>query len=277
MISYPNAKINIGLHIINKREDGFHNIETVFYPIGFVDVLECKVNKYGAPSHKCALIAGGIKVSGDLADNLVVRAYESLNQQFDLPPVVIYLEKRIPTGAGLGGGSSDAAYTLRSLNDLFALKLSDKELMQHAAKLGSDCAFFIENRPAYLFGKGHELQPIDVNLAGYYFMLFKPEFHSNTALAYKHATPRGKLIEKESIKHWITKPIETWKSHLFNDFESSVFSENQEGAKIKEWLYSQGAVYAAMSGSGSSIFGLFQDKPKLKGSTQKYLVHEQYL
>lgn len=277
MISFPNSKINIGLHVMNKREDGFHNIESVFYPISFCDGLEIVVNKHFNSQYKCQFVSEGLKIAGKVENNLIVRAYKELDLKFDLPPVLVYLNKHIPMGAGLGGGSSDAAHALIMLNNLFGLKLNKIQLSAIAAKLGSDCPFFIKKQPAYLYGKGQELTPVKLNLKGYYLVLIHNGSHSNTAIAYQNVQKRGALKHEESVALWIKKPIETWKENLYNDFESAVFMQLPELADIKEWCYQQGAIYASMSGSGSAIFGLFDKKPALKGNWNKCVVHEQWL
>lgn len=275
MICYPNAKINLGLHVINKRDDGFHNIETLFYPIGFSDILECVENKVYANHERCTFLSHGLPISGNTDNNLVVKAYQSLANDYDLPPVLVHLHKTIPMGAGLGGGSSDAAFMLALLNEEFKLGLGNDVLKKHAAKLGSDCAFFIDNKPAYVFGKGHELEPIELDLKGYYLVMINDGSHSNTALAYKHAVRREKLSLHHNLKHIIQQPIETWQENLVNDFEVSVFKALPQLQLIKTWLYDQGAIYAAMSGSGATMFGLFKQQPKLKGKWIKNVVFEQ--
>ncbi len=277
MISFPNAKINIGLHVINQRADGFHNIESVFYPINFCDGLEIIKHKTGSKQYKCQFVSEGLTILGKPENNLVVKAYNLLDNKFDLPPVLIYLRKQIPMGAGLGGGSSDAAHALMLLNNLFGLKQSRQTLADFAATLGSDCPFFIKNQPAYLFGKGHELVPYKLNLAGYYLVLVHNGSHSNTAMAYQHVQKRGSLKPTESVESWAKKPVETWKEYLQNDFEKSVFKSLPELANIKEWLYQQGAIYAAMSGSGSALFGLFKEKPRLSGIWEKSVLYQQWL
>lgn len=257
MICFPNIKINLGLHVINRRTDGFHNIESVFYPVKFADVLEI----IEAPSD--TFTSTGLIIEGNASDNLIVKAYHLLKQSYSLPPIHIHLHKIVPMGAGLGGGSSDAAFMLKLLNQKFELELSIKQLETFAAQLGSDCAFFIKNQPAYLMGKGHELQPFNVNLAGSYLVLLYPNVHSNTALAYSNVKRRETLEEADSLKHWLSQPISEWKNNVFNDFEDSVFTTFPQLREYKNQLYAQGAVYASMSGSGSAIFGLFAQKPQL--------------
>ncbi len=277
MISYPNAKINLGLHVINKRKDGFHNIETIFYPIGFSDILECIENKTYAKHNKCVLVQHGLNISGNIDTNLVVRAYKLLDKKFDLPPVLVHLNKLLPMGAGLGGGSSDAAYMLKMLNELFGLNLTISALENFASELGSDCPFFIQNKPAYLFGRGHELEPFDLSLAGKYMVLVNTGAHSNTALAYKYAKRREVFNEEQSLKKLIKLPVESWKENVVNDFELSVFESIPKLKEVKDWLYKQGATYAAMSGSGASMFGLFDEIPKLDGAWSKHIVYQDWL
>lgn len=277
MICFPNAKINLGLHVINKRDDGFHTIETVFLPIGFSDMLECTENKMYSKQQKCTFVSHGLAVSGKVSDNLVVKAYQMLDEVFDLPPVLVHLNKIIPMGAGLGGGSSDAAYMIKCLDQLFDLKLPIAEMENYAAKLGSDCAFFIENKPAYLLGKGHELQPFSIDLKGRYLVLVNTGAHSNTALAYKHAQRREEFNTAHNLKHILKKPVSDWKEELVNDFETSVFKSIPELEDIKKWLYTQGATYASMSGSGASMFGFFNEKPKLTGRWKECVVFEEKL
>jgi 4-diphosphocytidyl-2-C-methyl-D-erythritol kinase len=268
MICFPNAKINIGLRIVRKRPDGFHDIESVFYPVPFTDVLEVIEQKNwheGEP--KWQFYAYGIPVDAAPENNLIIKAYELLNEQGDLPPVEIHLYKHIPMGAGLGGGSADAAFMLKLLNDKFSLDISTSRLKELAAKLGSDCAFFIDNKPAYLFGKGHELQPCDFNLSGYRLVLLTPPFYSNTKLAYQYAQPRG--VVNEHLLQLLAKPVTEWRYNIDNDFETSVFKSFPQLSEIKQQLYDAGAVYASMSGSGSSMFGLFQHQSQLPESLVK--------
>lgn len=265
MICFPNAKINLGLHIINKRPDGFHNIETVFYPVGLSDMLECVENRKYTAAHKCSFVSNGLHISGDAQHNLVVKAYHILDEKFGLPPVLVYLNKIIPMGAGLGGGSSDAAFMLKMLNDLFDLKQTPGQLENYAAQLGSDCAFFVRNQPAYVFGRGHELVPFQINLSGLYLVMVNTGAHSNTALAYNNALRREVYDEHNNLQHILARPVEMWKHELENDFERSVFQALPELAEVKKWLYEHGALYAAMSGSGASIFGLFDRKTLFSG------------
>lgn len=277
MICFPNAKINLGLHIINKREDGFHNIESVFYPVGLSDTLEVIENKKHQAKNKCLFASGGLKITGNNQNNLVVKAYQLLNEKYNLPPVMVYLQKNIPMGAGLGGGSSDAAFMLKALNKLFTLSITNNELHEQAAKLGSDCAFFLQNNPAYLFGKGHELTPISLSLKNTYLVLLFTGAHSSTALAYNHVKPRNIFNDNKNLTALLQQKTNSWKNNVVNDFEYSVFKQIPELIEIKTWLYKQGAYYAAMSGSGSCMFGLFNSKPKLEGHWVKQIIHQQML
>jgi 4-diphosphocytidyl-2-C-methyl-D-erythritol kinase len=258
MLSFPNAKINLGLNIIEKRLDGFHTIETVFYPIGLKDALEFVVKEDHSAT---SLHISGIKVEGDVSSNLVIKAYNLLSKDFTIPALDIYLQKHIPLGAGLGGGSADAAFMLVMLNTFFKLGLSVSELKSYAIKLGSDCPFFIQNTPVFATGKGEDMSAVNITLEGYYIILVKPEIHSNTALAYALCTPQKPTLNLQDI---INKPIETWKGIMENDFEAPIFSLHPQISAIKNELYEKGAIYASMSGSGSSVFGIFKHEIELK-------------
>jgi len=251
MILYPPAKINIGLSIVEKRPDGFHNIETVFYPIPLCDSLSIETAGAGAT---CQLVfsCDGIELPDD--DNLCCKAYRLLDDDFHLPPVIIRLYKAIPIGAGLGGGSSDAAYTLLALNSLFQLNIPDDELTRYASRLGSDCAFFLQDQPAFGTGKGDILEPLSLSLAGYHIIIVKPPVFVSTAEAYSSVTP--KKVEHH-LPELLKAPVSEWRHTVFNDFEASVFKMYPEIGQIKEKLYQEGAVYASMSGSGSSVYGIF--------------------
>lgn len=253
MLVFPNAKINLGLNVIEKRNDGYHNIETIFYPIGLSDALEIvpAQNK-----KEVTLFISGIEMEGDLDQNLVVKAYRLLNNQIKLTPVAIYLHKKIPFGAGLGGGSSDAAYTLKILNKLFDCKLVYSELEALAASLGADCAFFVRNSPVFASGIGNVFEPINISLKNYTLVLVKPDIFVSTPAAYASIIPHKPIV---SLKDVINYPIEEWKQFMVNDFETPVFAKYPRIKQIKDNLYDLGAVYAAMSGSGSSVFGIFRD------------------
>ncbi|MDR1198755.1 MAG: 4-(cytidine 5'-diphospho)-2-C-methyl-D-erythritol kinase [Prevotellaceae bacterium] len=250
MTVFPNAKINIGLNVTEKRSDGFHNIETVFYPIRLCDVLEIVKSK----NKVSAFFNSGITIDCDTNNNLCIRALQLIKKDFFLPEVDIFLHKSIPVGAGLGGGSSDAANVLTVLNKMFDLNISNKRLMQYAAELGSDCAFFIKNTPQLAGGRGEVMRDIDIDLSGYYFVLIKPDIFIATAHAYSGIKPQKPEIRISEI---VSKPVEEWKYFLKNDFEATVFEQFPQIKTIKEALYLRGAIYASMSGSGSSVYGIF--------------------
>lgn len=252
MITFPNAKINLGLNITGKRPDGYHNLETVFYPIPLEDALE--ITLPNNTEHKFALHQSGMEIAGDPETNLVVKAYKLLDEKYHLPPVDIYLYKRIPSGAGLGGGSADAAFMLKLLNEKFALNLSTNQLEEYAAVLGADCAFFIKNAPTFAEGIGNLFSPIALSLTGYQLLLVKPDIFVSTREAFARIRPHQ---PEHSLKEVIERPVSEWKSLMVNDFEKSVFPQHPAIGEIKEKLYREGAIYAAMSGSGSSVFGLF--------------------
>lgn len=255
MITYPNAKINLGLNITEKRPDGYHNLETVFYPINLQDALE--VNRLEG-NGDYALKTSGTPIEGEPENNLVVKAYRLLKQEYpDLPAVDIHMYKHIPTGAGLGGGSADAAFMIKLLNEKFKLSLSIEKMEEYAARLGADCAFFIRNKPVFASGIGNIFEPIELSLKGYYLILVKPEIFVSTKDAFSHICPKQPEV---SLKEIIRMPIETWRATMKNDFEDSVFLKFPEIAAIKDKLYDLGAVYAAMSGSGSSVFGIFREQ-----------------
>lgn len=256
MISFPVAKINLGLNVVEKRPDGYHNLETVFYPVPIKDALEvCEMDPQFPSSVDCDLKVTNIPVEGDEQRNLVVRAYQLLKGDFpDLPRIHAHLFKAIPTQAGMGGGSSDCAYMITLLNRMFALGLSEQQMVDYAARLGADCAFFIHPRPAYAEGIGERLQPIALDLSGWHIAIVRPDIPVPTREAFSLIRPQRPLRNCRDI---VSQPVETWRSLLFNDFEQSVFTLHPEIASIKDRLYDMGAVYAAMSGSGSSVFGLF--------------------
>ena len=259
MVTFPNAKINLGLDIVSKRPDGYHNLETVFYPIPLEDVLEITtVKEESAPDYTFTM--HNAVFEGDNNDNLVVKAYKILAADHKLPKVSIALYKNIPTGAGLGGGSSDAAFTLKMLNEIAELGLSDDRLEQYAAQIGADCAFFIKNTPAYATGIGNILTPTTCNISGYTLVLVKPEIHISTKEAYSLVHPAAPETPLTVISQ---KPVEEWKGLMKNDFEKSVFAAHPSMEGIKEQLYAMGAVYASMSGSGSSFFGIFKDEQNI--------------
>ena len=253
MITFPNIKINLGLSITEKRPDGYHNLETVFYPVALEDALEIRTNPEA--QQKFTLHQHGMEIAGNPENNLVVKAYLLLDKEFHLPPVEIHLYKHIPSGAGLGGGSSDCAFMIKLLNEKFRLALSLEEMEDYAARLGADCAFFIRNQPVFATGIGNIFEPVRLSLSGYYLVLVKPDIFVSTRDAFAHITPRRPEV---SLKDIICQPVETWKDSMKNDFEDSVFQKYPEIAAIKDELYDLGAVYASMSGSGSSVYGIFR-------------------
>lgn len=264
MITFPIAKINLGLNVVEKRPDGYHNLETVFYPVQLKDALEVQpMDELFPSSVDCDLKVTNITIEGDEQRNLVVRAYHLLKQDFpQIPRVHAHLYKAIPTQAGMGGGSSDCAAMLLLLNRMFQLQLSQQQLINYAARLGADCPIFILNHPAYAEGIGERLQPIEVNLSGYYLAVVRPDIPVPTKEAFSLIKPQKPLKNCRTI---VGQPIETWRDELINDFEQSVFALHPELREVKEWLYRIGAVYAAMSGSGSALFGIFRSQPDLSG------------
>lgn len=257
MISFPNCKINLGLKIIERRSDGFHNLETIFYPLNLSDVLEI----IKLPDGIFSFQTGGIKIPGKDEDNLCQKAYEMLCKDFQISPVKIYLYKNIPIGAGLGGGSSDAAHTILLLNKLFDLSLSVEKMENYACRLGSDCAFFIRNKPVFAYDKGDKFVEINISLKNYFYAVIKPEIHLNTANAYSGITPKP---NNKPLSEITKSPIGKWKYELTNDFEKTIFKQFPEIENIKNKLYEKGAIYSAMSGSGSAVFGIFENKPEIK-------------
>ena len=285
MIAFPNAKINIGLNVVAKRADGYHDIQTVFYPVLLQDALEIKPMRPLDPAQLRKRLEAGLLVQPDdvfmpyrlfpkkedipccslemtgnefpfkAADNLVVKAYLMLQQDFDLPSLDIKLHKHIPSGAGLGGGSSDCAFMITLLNRRFNLRMRDSMMERYAARLGSDCAFFISKTPSLATGRGEILNPINLSLKGYTILLVKPDVSVSTAEAYGGVTPHKPEI---SLAEAVMRPVSEWKDCVFNDFEPSVFAKHPLLAEIKEKLYNLGADYAAMTGSGSTIYGLFR-------------------
>ncbi|MGB5027881.1 MAG: 4-(cytidine 5'-diphospho)-2-C-methyl-D-erythritol kinase [Chitinophagaceae bacterium] len=262
MIVFPNCKINLGLNILRKRSDGYHDLETVFYPIALTDVLEIIEFKNHGRTFSIPFSITGLPVKGEAASNLCVRAYKLLKKDFPhLPHIQVHLHKVVPTGAGLGGGSADAAFTLQLLNDLFDLKISREQLINYAAELGSDCPFFIINKPCFAKGRGEKLEELNVDLSAYKIIIINPGIHIDTGRAFLAITP---ALPAKSIKDIIVQPVSSWKDELVNDFEAVIFPEHKEIAAIKTQLYEAGAIYASMSGSGSTVFGMFPASKELK-------------
>jgi 4-diphosphocytidyl-2-C-methyl-D-erythritol kinase len=261
MLAFPNCKINLGLHILDKREDGFHNLETIFYPVPFRDALEV-ISSSGSTT-EIEFTGTGLAVDGITEDNLCIKAYHLLKKYFpDLPSVKIHLHKALPIGAGLGGGSADAAFMLKMLNEKFKLNLSTPQLLNYALQLGSDCPFFLINKPCFATGRGEVLEEIAVDLSSYKIIFVNPGIHINTGWAFSNITPG---LPSNSIKEIIQQPVSSWKAALKNDFENPVFAAHPAIKAIKETLYKQGAIYAAMSGSGSTVFGIFSSAIDLAG------------
>jgi len=253
LIAFPNCKINLGLHIVAKRADGYHDLETVFYPLPLYDVLEIiqtsSIEKDPKPK------VSGLKLETTPHANLCVRAYQLLKKDFpDLPLVEIFLHKNIPIGAGLGGGSADRAFMLSLLNEKFRLAIAEDQLLNYALQLGSDCPFFVLNKPCFATGRGEQMEPVDLNLSHCTLILVNPHIHIETKWAFAQIKP---TFSQENLRTIISWPVDEWKHSLHNDFEEPVFSAYPEIAAIKNKLYETGALYAAMSGSGSSVFGIF--------------------
>ena len=255
MLTKPIAKINLGLNVVEKRPDGYHNLETVFYPVQIEDALEVYPMAPEFPSeYDCDLKVTNITIDGDEQRNLVVRAYNLLKADFPtLPRIHAHLYKGIPTQAGMGGGSSDCGFMITLLNDMFKLGLSDQQMIDYAAHLGADCAFFILNRPCYAEGIGEKLQPIDLDLKGWYLSLVRPDIPVSTREAFALIKPHYPEVNCREV---VKQPVESWRDALVNNFEGSVFAVHPELGAVKDRLYELGATYAAMSGSGSTLFAL---------------------
>lgn len=263
MISFPNAKINIGLRITEKRPDGFHNLQSCFYPVGWSDVLEV------IPSNAFGFSSSGLAIPGAADTNLCVRAYNLLSTDFDLPPVQLHLHKIVPIGAGLGGGSADAAFALTLLNDRFNLGIDVASLENYARQLGSDCAFFVKNQPMYCTEKGDIFESIAIDLRGYYLLLVYPNLAISTAEAYAAIRP---VRPQTSLRDHLQAPIDTWRTTVFNDFENSLFPRYPILGQVKQRLYESGAVYASMSGSGSTVYGIFNAAINIPNQFRSYSV-----
>ena len=249
---FPIAKINIGLYVTRRREDGYHDLETIFYPIPLHDNLSIAPLKMSDAPYQ--LQTAGHRIEGRAEDNLIVKVYQQLAEEFQLPPLDIYLYKRIPMGAGLGGGSSDAAAMIKLLNDTYDLGLSTEDMERRVARLGADCAFFVQGKPAFATGIGDILSPIELSLSGMHLVLVKPDIFVSTKEAYGGIVP---ATPEHDLRKAIQAPITEWRHTVSNDFEKNVFRLHPEIAAIKQTLYDMGAVYASMSGSGSTVFGLF--------------------
>ncbi len=263
MILFPPAKINLGLHILNKRNDGYHELETAMIPIPFTDILEI------LPSKKFEFKQSGIPIPGDIDSNLCVKAYLLMKEKYNIPPIFIHLKKIIPMGGGLGGGSSDASFILKGINTLFSLNLSNEILENLASQLGSDCPFFIQNIPQIAKGRGEILSKTTIDLTGYYLKIINIGIHVGTKEAFE-----GVQFSKntKTVSEIVTQPIETWKTELENDFEKTVFAIYPELLEVKKQLYKEGAIYTSMSGSGSTLYGIFGKEPEKTYSTEEKVI-----
>lgn len=276
MVVFPNAKINLGLHIVSKRDDGYHNLETCFVPIPLRDILEV----IKGDSDTFQFSTSGLAIAGKDQDNLCIQAYQLLKADFNLPPVQMHLHKIIPMGGGLGGGSSDASFVLRSLNELFALSLDNSQLEKYASQLGSDCPFFIRNHPVLATGTGNRFQELSLDLSGKHIVLVFPDIAVTTADAYAQAVPREMSTKNQSAslaETLKTQDPKQWKGVLVNDFEPSVFAQHPSLREIKNQLYNAGAFYASMSGSGSTLYGLFDQEPDTNDLKNSYRTWESLL
>jgi 4-diphosphocytidyl-2-C-methyl-D-erythritol kinase len=268
MVLFPNCKINLGLHITRKREDGYHDLETVFYPIGIKDVLE--IIQAPNPQEPFSFSNTGLAIQGNPTDNLCAKAYQLLKKDYpQMPSIQLHLHKQIPMGAGLGGGSADGAFALKLLNQLFHLDISEEQLIQYALALGSDCPFFIINQASLGKGRGEILERLTLDLSQYHFLIVNPGIHIGTGWAFSQITPKP---AEHSLISLINQPIATWKEHLVNDFEAPVMVAYPEITQIKNALYQAGALYASMSGSGSTLYGIFE-----KGQTPKISFPDHYM
>lgn len=255
MIDFPTCKINLGLRVLRKRGDGYHDLETCFYPIPWMDILEI------IPAQTTRLDITGLPIPADAPGNIVLKAFKLLQGHFGLSPVHIHLHKIIPHGAGLGGGSSDGAYALKLLNEIFKLNLTVESLREYALMLGSDCPFFLGSTPMLASGRGEVLKPVALDLSGLRIAIVKPSFSVSTADAYASIHPKETEGDLETV---LREPVSKWKAILKNDFEDSVFPKYPRISEIKNKLYQVGAVYASMSGSGSSVYGLFESDLRLE-------------
>jgi 4-diphosphocytidyl-2-C-methyl-D-erythritol kinase len=272
MLVFPKAKINVGLRITGKRPDGFHDIETLFYPVNLCDALEMVISNEG--SDKDTIAVSGHILPENSEKNLVLKAVDELRKNYHFPFMNIHLHKNIPAGAGLGGGSSDAAGALKILKKIFNLSLSNDRLKTIAASLGSDCPFFIDEQPVFAYGRGEILAPAGKILTGLYIVLLNPGFSVSTKEAYENCVPAK---PENPLSNLIKTPIDNWKNLIINDFETTVFTRHPTLGSIKQTLYNSGAVYSSMSGSGSSVYGIFTKKTEINETIRKLIIFEGYL
>ncbi|MGV6861405.1 MAG: 4-(cytidine 5'-diphospho)-2-C-methyl-D-erythritol kinase [Putridiphycobacter sp.] len=265
MVVYPNAKINIGLRVVEKRPDGFHNLESVFYPIPWYDIIEI------VPADDFKFKSSGLPINGDTENNLVVKAFRLLQNEHHISNCHIHLHKQIPMGAGLGGGSADASFTLVALNEIFKLNLAPQTLIRYADQLGSDCPFFIENKPKYVTGKGEQMTSIDFNLSGYYIKLVNPGIHVSTKMAFEGLKLNSNAVS--NLQNLTLSDLSAQTSDVKNDFEQTIFKLHPEIEKIKQKMLKEGALYAAMTGTGSTVYGIYtaQPKPSFSNYNEKIL------
>jgi 4-diphosphocytidyl-2-C-methyl-D-erythritol kinase len=273
MIVFPNAKINLGLRILRKRPDGFHDLESAFLPVGLRDMLEIVPVSGDNPDKSHRLTLTGIPLEAT-HDNLCVRALRLLKEKHGIPDVNLHLHKRIPTGAGLGGGSSDAAFTLRALNEMFGIGLDLPVLMEYASMIGSDCPFFIINKPSLATGRGEQLEPLPIDLSGFTLVLVQPGISIDTTQAYKMINPGE---NDQPVKEVLGLAPEEWKGRLVNHFEVPVFEKYPEIDGLKQALYAAGAIYASMTGSGSAVFGIFRKTHRLPPEISRHILHIEQL
>lgn len=277
MVVFPNVKINIGLFVTGKRPDGYHNIESIFYPVNWNESLEIlsdsgkTAEDYGAlgfaQSSNVKFFYYHNEIPGSAEDNMCIKVFKLVEEWYNLPPTEIHLLKTLPIGAGMGGGSADAAFTLRALKDFYELTISDFEAKELLAKVGSDCPFFWNNKPAFVFGRGEKMRPIELDLSEYHIALVNPGIHISTKEAYAGITPQNPPIDLGMLEFL---DVESWKESVRNDFEDSIFPNYPVLAEIKQQLYDLGAVYASMTGSGSTLYGLFKNEVKLPKDWKDY-------
>jgi len=270
MILFPSSKINLGLRVLSKRADGYHDIETCFYPLALCDILE----GISSESVQAGFTSSGLDIPGEAEENLIVRGYKILNERFNLPPLALHLHKIIPMGAGLGGGSSDGTKALLLIRDLFQLAISKEEIVEIAMTLGSDCAFFMEENVCLATGRGEVLTPIQLSLKGWNLAVVKPEIHVSTAAVFAMMKPQAR---ESSLASLLSFPLSKWKDQITNDFEPIVFAQHPRISAIKDKLYTLGASFALMSGSGASVYGLFSEQLDLQSCFPDDFVYQETL